>query len=100
VSFYNLGDQVITFDFKHPAKSADFNNLLKDFVPPGIYKGGELSIVSGNVLAIAPFTAYLNVGTDKLIRVETRSTINLTILAHISPFLVNPPWFSIINTIF
>jgi hypothetical protein len=79
MSITNLGNQYITFDYRHPAKGSDFNTLLREGIKPGVYSGGDITITGGNTISIAPFVAYLNTGTDKMIRVETRSAVALTI---------------------
>ena len=79
MSSTNLGNQYLTFDYKHPAKASDFNTALRGVVKPGFHTGGALSIItSGTQISIATFTAFLNVDTTKLLRVETRTTVVLT----------------------
>lgn len=66
MSTVNLGAQTITFDYKEPAKSVDFNELLRDLLRPGVYKGGNLSITKtftvdgNNEISIDPFHLFLN----------------------------------------
>lgn len=79
MSAVNQGNQYITFDYKHPAKSADFNTLLRDGIQPGIYEGGALTKLDDNTVQISPFTAYVQVSTDKLVRVVTRSTVDVAV---------------------
>jgi len=78
MSATNLGDQYITFDYKHPAKGSDFNTLLREAITPGVYKGGLITY-SGTGITIAPFVIYINTSTDKLVRIETRANVNITV---------------------
>ena len=78
MSTTNLGNQYITFDYRHPAKGNDFNTLLREALTPGLYTGGTITY-AGNQVFIAPFVIYIKVSTDKLVRIETRNTVTLTI---------------------
>lgn len=79
MSITNLGNQYITFDYRHPATGKDFNTLLRAGIKPGIYSGGAITITGANTITIDPFVAYLKVSTDKLVRVETKTVVSLTI---------------------
>jgi hypothetical protein len=83
MSITNLGNQYITFDYKHPATGSAFNTSLREAVKPGLYSGGQISITGANEISIAPFVVYIKTGTlytdAKLIRIETRSAVTLTI---------------------
>ena len=79
MSVINLGNQYITFDYKHPAKGKDFNTLLREAIKPGVYKGGIITPTGGAEISIAPFVVYINVGDDKLCRVETRAAVNISV---------------------
>jgi hypothetical protein len=79
MSIINLGDQYITFDYKHPATGRAFNTLLREGIQPGVYSGGAITITGGNSISIAPFVAYVKSQSDKLVRIETRTAISLGI---------------------
>lgn len=73
MSSTNIGGQVITFDFKQPAKSSEFNKLLRDILPAGVYQCDfPLCVSSGiNLVAVKPFTAILNIDSQKSIVLQT-----------------------------
>jgi len=56
----NKGTQVLTFDFKAPAKGREFNKLLHNIIKPGVYKGLTVTIDTANKINIAPGYAFLN----------------------------------------
>lgn len=80
----NSGSQKVTFDFKEPAKGWSFNHLLRGVIAPGIYKGLELEIVSGNDLQITAGTIFINgqditrASDDLAVKVETKSNVTFT----------------------
>ena len=75
----NNGNQKITLSYKYPFKTADMNFILREGIQPGIYKGGELTKVDNTTVQVAPFVAYINVGADKMVRVETSVAYNVTV---------------------
>jgi hypothetical protein len=79
MSATNLGNQYITFDYKHPATGEDFNTLLRGGIKPGVYEGGLITPSGGVEISIAPFVIYINTGDDKLCRIETRSAVSLSV---------------------
>lgn len=93
----NLGNQYITWDYKHPATARDFNTVLRDGIKPGIYKGGEITLLGGVEISIAPFVAYINSGSDKLVRVETRSAIQLSITESTPVLSITYTWSDVIE---
>lgn len=78
MSATNRGNQVLAFDYKHPAKGANFNYLLRGIVKPGIYKGATLSKVDATTIRISPFIAFFDVDTDKAIHISTSTNVDLT----------------------
>lgn len=80
------GNPNVTFSFQEYCKGSTFSQLLRNVVKPGIYDGGLLSKIDNSTIAIAPFTAALNVGDDKLVTVSTSSSFNLTV-AEATPVL-------------
>lgn len=92
MSITNLGNQYITFDYRHPATGRDFNTLLRGGIKPGIYSGGTITITGANTISIAPFIAYLYSSTDKLVRVETRTAVALTITESTPVLSITYPW--------
>jgi hypothetical protein len=97
VSITNLGNQYITFDYRHPATGRDFNTVLRGAIQPGIYEGGEITITGANTVSIAPFIAYLYSSTDKLVRVETRTAVALTIAESTPVLSITLPWADVVE---
>ena len=97
MSITNLGNQYITWDYKHPATARDFNTVLREGIKPGIYKGGEITLLGGVEISIAPFVAYLKSGADKLVRVETRTSIQLSITESTPVLSITYTWSDVIE---
>lgn len=79
MSNINLGGQVVTFSYQHPATGRNFDTLLRNVIKPGVYNGGLLSKVDNTTIAIAPFDCWFNTGTDKACHISTTSIITLTV---------------------
>lgn len=79
----NKGDQVLTFDYRSPAKAKLFNRGYSDLLPYGIYMGGKLVRVNDTQVGIQPLVCLIqsNELTDENIsvRAETRSTQEISI---------------------
>lgn len=56
----NRGNQIITFDYKHPAKGKDFNRLLYKLIRPGVYSGLDVSIAIGKKVNISSGYVFIN----------------------------------------
>jgi len=93
----NLGSQVITFDYLNPATGASFNTILRGGIVPGIYQGGLMTPAGAATISIAPFVAYLNVGTDKMIRVETFTAVVLAVSSATPVISITYDWDNIAN---
>ena len=93
----NLGKQYLTFDFKHPATAHDFNTLLRGAVKPGIYEGGNITSTGGSSVYIPPLIAYLNVGTDKLLRAITTETFTYTVNPSTPVLYMVYTWEEVVN---
>lgn len=93
----NLGNQYITFRYRHPAKAQDFNTLLRGAIQPGVYEGGDITIIATNKIRIAPFTAYINVSNDKIIRVQTFLDIDITVNEETPIIYLKYEWYNVVN---
>lgn len=93
----NLGNQYITFRYRHPAKAQDFNTLLRGGIQAGIYEGANVTIASANTISISPFIAYINVGNDKTIRIQTFLPITLTVNESTPVIYLMYEWQNVIN---
>ena len=93
----NLGNQYITFRYRHPAKAQDFNTLLRGGIQAGIYEGANVTIESANTISISPFIAYINVGNDKTIRIQTFLPITLTVNESTPVIYLMYEWQNVIN---
>jgi microcystin-dependent protein len=79
MSYVNLGNQIINFDYKEPLEAKEFNKLLRDILNPGIYAGGLVTVGGINSISIAPFTALLYVSTDKAVTAKTTTAVSMTV---------------------
>jgi len=93
----NLGNQYITFRYRHPAKAQDFNTLLRGGIQAGIYEGANVTIESANTISISPFIAYINVGNDKTIKIQTFLPITLTVNESTPVIYLMYEWQNVIN---
>jgi hypothetical protein len=81
MSTVDWGIQTIIFDFKIPAKGKYTSRYGYNIFKPGIYKGGDLYVDTGEVY-IAPFSAvfYTGTGTEyrQAVVIHTENPIKLT----------------------
>lgn len=76
MSSINLGNQILTFDYRYPARSVEFNRLLRGLIKPGIYSGGNLSIGgSGTQIIFAPFIILIDT-TNEMLAVRIITDLN------------------------
>ena len=80
MSTVNLGNQEISFQYKEPAQSKEFNKYLRKILKPGFYDGGIFSKINDSTVAISLFTCWLSVDTDKAVSISTTTTVNQTVL--------------------
>lgn len=84
----DIGNQIITYDYKQEAIAEDFNRLNHNLLPRGIYSGGTLSKVSDVSINIAPLTcSYTDSTNNVTVRIETTTTANISISAA-KPYVV------------
>lgn len=79
MAIVNKGSQEITFDYKEPTKSEEFNKLLRAIIKPGFYKGGTLSVLNNTTARLSVFEAFLNVDSDKAVKITTASTVDISV---------------------
>ena len=97
MSYINLGNQIINFDYKEPLEAGEFNKLLRDILNPGIYAGGLVTVGGTSTISIAPFTALLHVGTDKAITAKTTTVVSQTV-SEIAPIVyIQYVWENVIE---
>ena len=85
-SIINLGDQVISFRYKEPAKARDFNSLFRDIFPKGIYEGGVLSVKTTTTITIPTYSAIIQTDTtDGAAKVTTGLDYDFTIFTGAPP---------------
>jgi len=76
----NIGNQVISYDFKEAIISRGFNKLNYNLHPKGIYSGGEFTRVSDTELSIAPLLCVFYDDTkETATRIETQDIATIDI---------------------
>lgn len=80
MSTIDVGAQSIMATFQMPATAALFNRQLRDTLKPGIYAGGQVTIVAANSIQISEFVSVIRssdlVG-DKAVRLQTADPVIL-----------------------
>jgi len=80
MSIINLGNQEISFQYKEPAQSKEFNKYLRKIIHPGFYDGYTFSKINNSTVAISVGTAWFNVDTDKAVSISITTAVNQTVL--------------------
>jgi len=94
----NFGDQQITFSYKTPGKSKNFNHLLKDLFPVGIYKGANLTKIDTVTVQISQLTCFIeDTINDVGVKIATRATINTTVAPSTPYLIIRMSWNNIEN---
>lgn len=65
----NYGNQTLVFDYRHPATSTSFNQIMYKLIPAGIYDGGELTKVDDSRVSVSPLKCFI---TDEDIEIGVR----------------------------
>ncbi len=88
MSTTDYGSQSISFDYKTPGKSQDFNLLNYEILPVGITKGGLLTRLDTVTVQIAQLTCFIeDTNNDVAVRISTSTTINTTVSPS-TPYLI------------
>lgn len=64
-SQFNKGSQIITWDFKNPAKARYFDRLNRNVIKPGVYSGLTINF-AGHTVSLSSGTAVLNCSFEAL----------------------------------
>jgi hypothetical protein len=93
----DFGLQKLTFDYKEDLKSEDFNNIMHQLVPVGVYEGLTLSKVDDATVQVDPGVMFLkDLNKELTVRVETTVADNITGVSASTPYLiVNMDWLNI-----
>lgn len=85
----NLGKQDIYINYKlpTPAKAQVMNKWFHNVLRPGLYHGGEVTIINNITISVAPFTVLCETPTGQLVKVQTKTNILLEI-KYDKPFIV------------
>ena len=84
----NYGDQQISFDFKEPGKSENFNRLNYQLTEKGLYDGGVLTYTDATHISVAPFTVYIEDAATKLgVRIKTANAVPL-LVNNTAPYVI------------
>lgn len=89
MSSTNVGNQVLTFDYKNVGTSQSFNRLFYNILSSGIYEGGEVTITDvSNQVKISKFVSLIKDDNNKVAtRVETQEDVVLTV-SNSQPFII------------
>ena len=83
----NYGNQTIYTIYAQDATSSNFNKRFSKIVQEGVYDGGTLCIDSGDDILIGVFTAYARSSSGEAVKIETSSTVSVT-LAEATPYVI------------
>jgi len=89
----DYGTQTISFDFKEPGKSENFNKLNYKITQKGIYEGGGLTYVDPTHISLAPFIVYVEDSTTGVsVRIKTASIIELLVASSATYCILRFDW--------
>lgn len=71
MSTTNYGAQTLLFDYRNPATSTSFNQILYRLLPAGIYEGGLLTKVDNSRVSVSPLECYI---TDEDLEIGVKIT--------------------------
>jgi hypothetical protein len=78
VPFTDEGSQEIFIDYDQSVDASTVSRRLDQHLPPGIYSGGNVSIVSASEAEISPATMEVRDDNEEQVKVETRDTVTLS----------------------
>ncbi len=94
----NYGNQDLSFDFKEPGKSENFNKLNYKLFPSGIYSGGLLTRVSNSSVTIAPLVCYMDDDTSEVgVRIKTATVVTKEVSSAYPYLILRFSWLNLEN---
>ncbi|MGD9678185.1 MAG: hypothetical protein AB7V16_07450 [Vulcanibacillus sp.] len=95
----NVGNQILTYDYRQDVIAIGFNRLNYKLHPKGIYQGGGLTKISdsqANILPMVCLYDYQSGTTGLTTRIETLDAASVSGLSPSSPYIIGR--FTWINT--
>ena len=84
----DYGTQTISFAYKEPGKSQNFNKLNYGLFPKGFYSGGLLTYLTSSTVQLSAFNLFIEDAVTKVgIKISTATTVDLTV-AEATPFII------------
>jgi uncharacterized protein YciU (UPF0263 family) len=85
----NYGNQRIVFDFHQEARSRGFNDAFCDILPYGVYTGGSLTCLNGNLIQIGEMSVIIrsNEMDDVALKITTIEPQEL-VVEYTKPYIV------------
>lgn len=94
----NIGNQILTFQYRSEATSERFNRLTHEVLDPGIYSGGAITKVSDIQIEVAPFVCLINDDTNNTqIRGETQDIATISVDNTATFIIARFAWDNTIN---
>jgi hypothetical protein len=93
----NYGNANVSWSYQELTRAQVFNQLLRNIIKPGIYSGGTFSKIDDSTIALAAYTAWLNVDSDKAISVATANSFNLTVTEATPVLYISFSWSDQVN---
>lgn len=94
----NIGNQLNTFRYEHPASSTEFNAILHKLISTGIYEGGIVSKVSDSLVKINPTVVVISDPSENVtIRCETTLEAEVPVSETNNYIIMRLTWLPQIN---
>jgi hypothetical protein len=95
----NIGNQILTYDYRQEVIAEGFNRLNYKLLPRGIYEGGGLLKINDTTVNILPFVCLYNYAsgdTGVAVRIETKDSATVYSVSPATPYIIGK--FIWINT--
>ena len=94
----NIGNQLNTFRYEHPASSTEFNAILHKLISTGVYEGGLVSKISDSLVRINPTVIVISDPSENVtIRCETTLEAEVSVSETNNYIIMRLTWLPQIN---
>lgn len=94
----NTGNQTISFSYKEPGKSENFNKSTFGLFPKGFYSGGTLTYLTSSTIRLSTFSIFLEDSPTKIgVRISTGSDVDLTVGSATPYIIIRYVWLNAQN---